>query len=163
VRPSGRCYQERPRPEAATIGGHADEETVMLFGKEHVERYRETDGEVGHEWKPGVYTLLLTTTGRKSGEPFTTPLIYGRAGDDYVVVASKGGDAAHPDWYFNLASEPEVEIQVGAAVTPARAHDASGDERTRLWEMMAEIWPEYDEYAEKAQRDIPVVVLTPDG
>lgn len=135
----------------------------MLFGQEHVERYRETDGEQGHEWQSGVYTLLLTTTGRKSGEPFTTPLIYGRDGVDYVVVASKGGDDAHPDWYFNLVADPEVEIQVGVAVSPATARDASGDDRTRLWEMMVEIWPDYDEYAQKTHRDIPVVVLTPQG
>lgn len=133
----------------------------MLFGQEHVHRYRETDGEVGHEWQPGVFTLLLTTTGRRSGNPFTTPLIYGRDGDDYVVVASKGGDAAHPDWYFNLTAEPEVEIQVGSVIAPAAAQDASGAERTRLWELMAEIWPQYQGYAQKTEREIPVVVLTP--
>jgi deazaflavin-dependent oxidoreductase (nitroreductase family) len=133
----------------------------MLFGQEHVERYRETDGEVGHEWQPGVYTLLLTTTGRRSGKPFTTPLIYGRDGDTFVVVASKGGADGHPDWYFNLSEHPDVEIQVGAGVMPATAHDVGGDDRTRLWEMMAEIWPAYDEYAQKTDRDIPVVVLTP--
>ena len=133
----------------------------MLFGQEHVQRYRETDGDVGHEWQPGVYTLLLTTTGRRSGNPFTTPLIYGRDGDAYVVVASKGGDSSHPDWYFNLTAEPEVEIQVGSAIAPAIAHDAAGAERTRLWELMAAIWPQYRDYAEKTEREIPVVVLTP--
>ena len=133
----------------------------MLFGQEHVEKYRETNGEVGHEWQAGVRTLLLTTTGRKSGEPRTTPLIYGEDGDDYVIIASKGGDAAHPAWYLNLTANPTVEIQVGSEVMTATARDASGDERARLWSMMAEIWPDYDEYATKTDREIPVVVLTP--
>lgn len=132
----------------------------MLFGQEHVERYRETKGEEGHEWLPGVYTLLLTTTGRRTGATYTTPLIYGRDGDDYVVVASKGGADTHPDWYRNLEADPQVEIQVGADVMPAAAHTASGEQRNRLWVMMTEIWPDYDEYAAKTGRDIPVVVLT---
>lgn len=134
----------------------------MLFGAEHVERYRETDGEVGHEWQPGVFTLLLTTTGRRSGEPFTTPLIYTRDGDDHVVIASRGGDRRHPDWFFNLEADPDVEVQVGAEVFPARASTVDDPERReRLWRQMAEVWPDYDEYARKTDRDIPVVVLTP--
>lgn len=134
----------------------------MLFGEEHVAKYRETDGEVGHEWRPDVFTLLLTTTGRTSGRAYTTPLIYGRDGDDYVVVASKGGADRHPDWYLNLAADPEVEIQVADQVMAAKASDAAGDRRTRLWETMAEIWPSFDTYAQKADRDIPVVILTPE-
>ncbi len=135
----------------------------MLFGQEHVERYRETDGEVGHEWRPGVYTLLLTTTGRKSGEPYTTPLIYGEDGEDFVVVASKGGAPSHPDWYRNLEADPEVEMQVADRVMAARARTATGEERARLWKKMASIWPDYDAYARKTDREIPVVVLTPTG
>lgn len=133
----------------------------MLFGKEHVERYRETDGEIGHEWRPGVYTLLLTTTGRRSGEPHTVPLIYGRGGDDYVVVASKGGAATHPDWYRNLRADPDVQIQVGSEIMAAHAHTTSGERRERLWRMMAEIWPDYDDYQEQTERRIPVVALGP--
>lgn len=133
----------------------------MLFGEEHVETYRRTGGEVGHEWQPGVFTLLLTTTGRTSGQAHTTPLIYGRDGDDYVVVASKGGAPEHPDWYRNLTERPEIEIQVGPDVLPALARTATGDERARLWSTMVEIWPDYDAYAAKADREIPVVVLTP--
>ncbi len=133
----------------------------MLFGQEHVERYRETGGEVGHEWQPGVHTLLLTTTGHRSGEPYTTPLIYGQDGDDYVIVASKGGADDHPDWYRNLEANPEVEIQVADAVMSATASTADEPERSRLWSMMAEIWPDYDNYATKTDRTIPVVVLTP--
>lgn len=133
----------------------------MLFGQEHVEKYGETDGEVGHEWRPGVFTLLLTTTGRRSGEPYTTPLIYGEDGDDYVVIASKGGADDHPDWYRNLEADPEVEIQVGSEVMEATATTVTGERRERLWEMMAGIWPDYDEYAQRTDRTIPVVALTP--
>jgi deazaflavin-dependent oxidoreductase (nitroreductase family) len=133
----------------------------MLFGREHVEKYRETGGEVGHEWQPGVFTLLLTTTGRRSGEPYTTPLIYGEDGSSYVIVASKGGAPEHPDWYRNLESAPEVQIQVERDVTAATARTATSEERTRLWRKMSEIWPDYDRYAEQTDREIPVVVLEP--
>jgi deazaflavin-dependent oxidoreductase (nitroreductase family) len=135
----------------------------MLFGDEHVEKYRETGGEIGHEWKPGVFTLLLTTTGRRTGRPRTSPLIYVEDADDYVVIASKGGADSHPDWYVNLDADPEVEIQVGDRVMAARARTASRDEAARLWKPMTEVWPAYDEYAEKTDREIPVVVITPDS
>src|SRR5436190_4914783 len=79
--------------------------STMLFGDEHVRRYVETDGEVGHDWG-GTQTLILTTTGRRSGEPRSTPLIYGRAGENYLVVASKGGSDAPPAWYRNLVDDP---------------------------------------------------------
>jgi proline iminopeptidase len=130
-----------------------------LFGEEHVRRYRETGGDVGHIWKEGSTVLLLTTTGRKSGEPRTTPLIYAQDGDRYVIVASKGGAPEHPGWYRNLEKSPDVELQVEDEVFPARARTASGEERERLWRKANEVWPHYDEYARKTDREIPVVVL----
>ncbi len=130
----------------------------MLFGQEHVERYRATDGAEGHEWQ-GTQTLLLTTTGRKSGEPRTTPLIYAPDGDSYVIVASKGGSDEPPAWYLNLSDEPEVEVQVEADRFKARARTASAEEKPRLWKKMAAEWPAYDEYQRKTDREIPVVVL----
>lgn len=133
----------------------------MLFGDDHVQAYRDSDGAVGHEWRPGVHCLLLTTTGHRSGRSRTVPLIYGRADDGCVVVASKGGAPDHPAWYQNLSAHPQVEIQVGAEVMPATARTADGDERRRLWERMAGIWPDYDRYAEATDREIPVVVLEP--
>jgi deazaflavin-dependent oxidoreductase (nitroreductase family) len=134
----------------------------MLFGQDHVERYVETDGQEGHDWN-GVQTLILTTTGRKSGERRSTPLIYGRDGDDPVVVASKGGADEAPAWYLNLAENPEVEVQVKADRFPARARTATAEEKPELWRMMADIWPQYDDYQEKTDREIPVVVLEREG
>ena len=134
-------------------------EAEHLFGDEHVRRYRETDGEVGHIWRRGSKILLLTTKGRTTGEPRTTPLIYEADGDRYVIVASKGGAPEHPGWYRNLTKEPGVELQVKGEVFPARARTASGDERERLWNLAAQQWPAYDEYQEKTEREIPVVVL----
>lgn len=126
--------------------------------REHMQRYLETDGEDGHIWR-GVPTLLLTTTGRRSGKPQMLPLIYGKNGDDYVVVASKGGNANHPHWYLNLVAHPEVQVQVAADRFTAYARTASAEERPKLWAMMAGIWPAYDEYQEKTEREIPLVVL----
>jgi deazaflavin-dependent oxidoreductase (nitroreductase family) len=130
----------------------------VLYGPEHVERYRATDGEEGHDWQ-GTHTLLLTTTGRSSGEPRTTPLIYGQHGDDYVVVASKGGAPDHPGWYKNLSADPEVEVQVKGDRFKGRARTASPEEKPELWKIMTAEWPDYDEYQTKTDREIPVVVL----
>ena len=131
----------------------------MLFGPEHVKRYIETDGEEGHDWRDGAPVLLITTTGRRSGEPRTTPLIYGRNGDDYLIVASKGGADAAPAWYHNLSADPDVEVQVKADKFPARARTATPEERDGLWRTMTAVWPAYDEYQAKTEREIPVVVL----
>jgi deazaflavin-dependent oxidoreductase (nitroreductase family) len=130
-----------------------------LFGEEHVRRYIETDGEVGYIWREGSPILLLTVTGRKSGNEYTTPLIFGRDGEGYVLVASQGGRPKHPDWYLNLAAHPEVGVQVKGDTFRARARTAEGPERERLWRAMNEIWKHYDSYQEKTTREIPVVVL----
>jgi deazaflavin-dependent oxidoreductase (nitroreductase family) len=131
----------------------------FLFGPEHVQRYIETDGEEGHIWREGSTVLLLTTTGRKTGAQSTTPLIYGMDGDNAVIVASKGGAPEHPGWYRNLTKTPEVEVQIKGDRFHARARNAEGEERERLWRRMNEIWPHYDEYQTKTEREIPVVVL----
>ena len=131
----------------------------FLFGEEHVKRYQETDGAEGFEWREGSHILLLTTVGRKSGRESTTPLIFGMDGDNPVIVASKGGAPEHPGWYLNLEANPEVGVQVKADKFRARARTAEGEERERLWKMMNEIWPHYDEYQTKTTRQIPVVVL----
>jgi deazaflavin-dependent oxidoreductase (nitroreductase family) len=130
-----------------------------LFGAEHVRVYRETAGARGYHWR-GTTILLLTTTGRTSGEPRTTPLIQRVDGDRWVVVASKGGAPDHPGWYKNLLADPEATIQVQADEVPVVATTAAGDERARLWSLMTEVWPDYDDYQRKTDREIPVVVFT---
>ena len=132
---------------------------MTLFGKEHVDTYRATGGEQGFEWKNGTTILLLTTTGRKSGKRYTSPLIFREHEGKYVVVASKGGAPESPDWFKNLAADPEVVVQVKDDVFPARAHVAGPDEKPGLWRLMVEVWPDYEKYQEKTDREIPVVVL----
>ncbi|MGK5441989.1 nitroreductase family deazaflavin-dependent oxidoreductase [Micromonospora sp. URMC 105] len=126
---------------------------------DHIRRYVETGGEQGHEWRPGVFTLLLTTRGRRSGKLRRTALIYGRDGDDYLVVGSQGGAPQHPAWYLNLLADPEAEVQVGAETFAVRARTAGSEEKPRMWRTMVDIWPAYEEYQTKTDRDIPVVVL----
>jgi deazaflavin-dependent oxidoreductase (nitroreductase family) len=135
------------------------EDATKLHGPEHVRRYRETGGKVGHIWKEDSTVLLLTTKGRKTGEPTTTPLIYAEDGDRYVIVASQGGAPEHPGWYRNLSKDPNVELQVEAEVFPARARTAEGEERERLWRLANEVWPHYESYQRRTGRTIPVVVL----
>ena len=130
----------------------------MLFGEEHVKRYQETDGAEGHEWE-GTHALLLTTTGRKSGQARTTPLIYGEADGNYLIVASKGGADEPPAWYLNLQADPSVQLQVGADRFAATARTATPGEKAALWPVMVAEWAPYDEYQAKTDRDIPVVIL----
>ena len=134
--------------------------------QDHLSRYLATNGEDGYLWdastgggKGMVPTLLLTTRGRKSGNALTLPLIFGRSGSDYVVVASKGGAPAHPAWYLNLEANPDVEVQVKADKFKARAHTATSAERAALWDKMVDIYPPYADYQKKTDRQIPLVVL----
>jgi deazaflavin-dependent oxidoreductase (nitroreductase family) len=133
---------------------------LQLLGEEHVRRYQETDGDVGYIWN-GVPILLLTTTGRKSRQPRTTPLIHARDGDDYLVVASMGGAPQHPQWYLNLTAEPSARIQDRSEHIDVTARTAGEDEKARLWAIVSEQWPNYDVYQSRTDRVIPVVVLSP--
>lgn len=128
---------------------------------DHIRRYVETDGADGHIWR-GVPTLLLTTKGRKTGIARRTALIYGRDGDAFIIVASKGGHPSNPLWYENLVNNPEVEIQVGAEVASARASTITDQlSYERNWKMMVGIWPGFDEYKAKTSRVIPLVAIRP--
>ncbi len=135
---------------------------ITLVGADHVKRYRQTDGAEGYMWN-GVNTLLLTTTGRKSGEPRTSALIFGRDGDDFLVIASQGGAPTHPSWYLNLKERPEAEIQVKAEHIPVTARTATAAEKPRLWKIMTDAWPNYDTYQTRTDRQIPLVVLSRKG
>ena len=134
----------------------ADDE---LFGAEHVRVYQETAGERGYHWR-GTTILLLTTRGSISGELHTTPLIHRVDGERWILIASKGGAPQNPAWYENLRAEPDAEIQVLGERIPVRASAAEGEERARLWRLMTEVWPAYDDYQAKTEREIPVVVLS---
>ena len=134
-------------------------DATKLHGPKHVEAYLETDGEVGHDWRNGTSTLILTTTGRKSGEERLNALIYGMAGDNPMIVASRGGSPQHPAWYLNLRDNPQVQVQIRDDKFDARARDATPEERPELWKQMTEIWPDYDSYQERTDREIPIVIL----
>ena len=132
--------------------------------QDHVRRYLESAGEDGHMWTPpmggdAVPTLLLVTKGRKSGNLQTLPLIYGEADGGYIIVGSKGGAPTDPAWLLNIRANPEVAIQVGAERFEAVARVVPTDQRDRLWRVMTQIYPDYDEYAQRAKREIPIVVL----
>lgn len=131
----------------------------------HLRRYAE-DPVAAHDWdatfaggKPHTPTLLLTTTGRKSGKPFTLPLLYGRDGERFVLVGSKGGAPEHPAWYLNLQSKPGATIQVADEYYDVIARTTEGAERQRLWDMMCEVYPPFPSYQKRTDRLIPVIVL----
>jgi len=126
--------------------------------RDHIKGYVESDGKNGHLWR-GVHTLLLTTRGRKTGKLHRTALIYGREGKFFIIVASNGGAPKHPNWYQNLVMNPKVEIQVGADKFMAIARTATKEEKPHLWKLMAEIFPNYEEYQAKTTREIPVVIV----
>jgi deazaflavin-dependent oxidoreductase (nitroreductase family) len=132
---------------------------MTLFGQEHIERYEATAGAEGYEWRNGTTILILTTTGRRSGQPRQSALIFRQHGDAYLVVASKGGADEPPDWYRNLQDNPEVKVQIKGEKFSARARTATPEEKPQLWQEMLEAWPDYANYQEKTSREIPVVVL----
>jgi deazaflavin-dependent oxidoreductase (nitroreductase family) len=136
--------------------------------RDHIRRYTESNGADGHMWDstvaggPGLIpTLLLTTTGRKSKKRQVLPLIYGKTDKGYAIVASKGGAPSHPAWYLNLSADPHVEVQVGSKEFQATARTVQGAERSALWKQMAALFPPYDDYQRRTQREIPIVVLEP--
>jgi F420H(2)-dependent quinone reductase len=131
-----------------------------LFVKANSAVYRWTGGSVGGTMR-GAPILLLTTTGRKSGEERTTPLLYLADGDRLAIVASAGGAPAHPGWYHNLRANPDVRVQIGKDVRPMRAEVAAPEERADLWPKLVALYGDYATYQTRTTREIPVVVLTP--
>lgn len=135
-------------------------DSALDWVADHTRKYVETDGAEGHDWQ-GVPCAVLTTVGRKSGQPRRNALIYAQDGPSYVLVASYGGAAEDPLWYRNLVADPQVHLQVGATHLDGLARTASAEEKARLWPTMTAIWPAYDEYQAKTERDIPVVIIDP--
>jgi len=133
---------------------------ISLRGEEHVRLYRETNGEQGSIWN-GVPILLLTTKGRRSGQPRTIAIIFTPHGDGWVIIASRGGSPTHPAWYLNLLDEPRAQVQVKGDVYEAVARTADSPEREQLWAEAVKTWPSYDIYQSRTSRQIPVVVLEP--
>ena len=131
-----------------------------IFLSLHVFLYRMTGGTLGSKVQ-GLNILLLTTTGRKSGQKRTIPLGYFVNGEGYVIIGSNSGSDAHPAWYHNLKNDPHAEIQVGGKRITVNAEDAGADERGRLWARLMELSPAYGNYAKKTKRVIPMVTLTP--
>jgi deazaflavin-dependent oxidoreductase (nitroreductase family) len=123
--------------------------------------YRVSGGTVGGRWKYGAPVMLLTVVGRKSGTPRTTPLLYLRDGEAIVTVASKAGVSRHPQWFLNLERHPDCEVQIGRETTRRRARRATDEEKTRLWPRLITMYPDYDVYQQRTERDIPVVILSP--
>lgn len=133
---------------------------TKVLTRTHIALYRRTGGRIGGRFR-GSPVLLLTTTGRRSGKSRTTPLLYIDDGNRKVVVASYGGADQHPAWYQNLVAHPEVTVQAGSSVQHMRADVADPEERARLWPPLVAMYPTYDDYQAKTERQIPVVVLTP--
>jgi deazaflavin-dependent oxidoreductase (nitroreductase family) len=132
----------------------------LLYGKEHVKRYEETDGAEGYDWQNGTTILLLHTKGRKSGAERVHPLIFREWEGDYLIVASKGGADEPPTWYLNVEAEPDVEVQIKGDRFKATARTATPSEKPAMWAHMVDAWPDYSEYQKKTARNIPVVVLS---
>ena len=126
----------------------------------HQQVYELKGGRWGHRMGR-LRTLLLRTTGRRSGRQRTAALLYHRDGDRLVVVGSKGGSDAAPSWLLNIQAHPDVEVQVGTHRFPARAHVATAAERRRLWPVMTALWPDYERYQAQTSRRIPLVILEP--
>jgi deazaflavin-dependent oxidoreductase (nitroreductase family) len=137
-------------------GGGVGKSLQRLFMKGHVSLYRLTGGKVGG----GEHMLILTTTGRKSGVERDTPLFFFRDGEHFVIIASAGGAAKHPTWWLNLRSNPQARIQIGANVIPVAAVEAEGEERQRLWSIVAEHYTNFVAYQKRTAREIPLIVLT---
>src|ERR671911_821847 len=133
---------------------------LRLGSRAHVGVYRATGGKLfGRMGKSPI--LLLNTVGRKTGRKRTSPLLYVMDGEDFVIIASKGGAAAHPAWYLNLRANPEATVEIGDREVQVRAEEANSEEKSRLWQKMVEMYPAYDAYQEKTDREIPLLVLRP--
>lgn len=135
---------------------------ARTFARAQAWLYRATGGKLGGTFA-GVPVMVLTTVGRKSGQARDTPLLVLRDGEKLVTVASKGGYPSHPAWYLNLLAHPKVSVRLGSEERSMRAVTANAEERAHYWPKLVELYPSYRSYQEKTEREIPVVVLTPEA
>jgi deazaflavin-dependent oxidoreductase (nitroreductase family) len=142
------------------VGTVAKDQAAKLFAGLHATVLRRSGGRLGQKFR-GAPVLLLTTTGRKSGQPRTTPLLYLRDGADLAVVASYGGDDRFPAWYHNLVANPEVGVELDGQKLRLRASVADPATKSRLWPELLKMYARYDSYQKKTDREIPVVLLSP--
>lgn len=133
---------------------------VIEFNRTIIDEFRANDGKVGGPFE-GAPMILVNHRGASSGKEYTAPLVYSRDGDNYVIIASKGGAPDDPQWFRNLVANPDVTIEVGTETLRVRARVTEGDERARLYRAQADLMPNFDEYAKATTREIPVVVLEP--
>ena len=133
---------------------------LKLGSGAHTGLYRATGGKLfGRMGKSPI--LLLNTVGRKSGRKRTSPLLYVMDGEDFVIIASKGGAPNHPAWYLNLKANPDATVEVGDREVRVRAEEVDSEEKDRLWQKMVEMYPPYDDYQTRTKREIPLLVLRP--
>jgi deazaflavin-dependent oxidoreductase (nitroreductase family) len=153
-------WQSGTRANYAEIVAPKRNMFVELFWRVHPRLYKSTNGKLGGKLA-GMPVLLLTTRGRKSGQPRERALTYVPSGGAFAVIASFLGEPRHPDWYLNLKADPQATVRCGAKSLAVRARDATGDERERLWREAVKMNADYEEYSRRTDRRIPVVVLEP--
>ena len=145
----------RGRPYNAAIAG-----AQKWAAKLHASVFRATGGRIGGRMV-GSPVLLLVTTGRKSGQRRTTVLLYLEDGGRHVIIASNGGTATHPAWWLNLQANPEATVEIGGRKIHVRATEARGEEKARLWQRLVRMYPSYEDYQKRTDREIPVILLEP--
>jgi deazaflavin-dependent oxidoreductase (nitroreductase family) len=157
----------RPKPQG--LDKPIATRIIKVMSRVNTRLYRMTGGRIGKNWRIGagfkkpVPICLLTTTGRKTGQPRTVPLCYMDDGRDIVLVASKGGLPANPQWYGNIRANPVVEIEIGKKRSAYRARKATSAERDRLWPELVELYADFASYQAWTDRQIPVVICAPVG
>jgi F420H(2)-dependent quinone reductase len=156
----------KPKPPRG-LDSRATRKIIKWMSTANVWLYRRTDGRLGSTWRVGsalrhgVPVCLVTTTGRKSGQPRTVPLLYLHDGENVILVASQGGLPENPQWYRNVVADPAIEVRVGATTRAMHARTAAAAERDRLWPRLTALYADFDNYQAWTQREIPVVICEP--
>jgi deazaflavin-dependent oxidoreductase (nitroreductase family) len=135
-----------------------DRETVLAYNARNIEEFRANGGNLGGNFE-GAPVLILTTTGAKSGEPRTSPMMYLPEDGRVYVFASNAGSDSHPSWYFNILNDPNVTVELGTRAYAATAHEITGDERDRIYSAQATLYPGFADYQAGTARIIPVIEL----